>query len=92
MEILAIHAGTDLRTRPGSERPSGTFVYHINCRQFNSAHRSWQLHRTTQPEMMVLMTLNFERIWMTNNECTQVANAIKELQPNVTLTSETFPA
>ena len=92
MEILAIHAGTDLRTRTVSERPSGTFVYHINCRQFNSAHRSWLLHRTTQPDTMVLMTLNFERIWMTNSECTQVANAIKGLQPNVTLTPETLTA
>lgn len=85
MEILMIHATTDLRVRPTTERPAGTYLYPVNCYQFSTAQRAWLKERAPRSETIVVMTLDFERIWMTPDEGQQVADAIKGMAPQVTL-------
>lgn len=85
MEILMIHATSDLRVRPTTARPVGTYLYPINCHQFSTAQRAWMKERAPRSETIVVMTLDFERIWMTPDEGQQVADAIKGMAPQVTL-------
>lgn len=89
MEILAIHANTDLRVQPPTARPAGAHVYHVNCRQFSVVHRAWQQKSASNPAALAVMTLDLERIWMTPAESDQVLAAIKGMQNPLALNTET---
>lgn len=91
MEIIELHVSSDLRVRTPEARPAGDYTYHINTRQFSSVHRAWQNNHKEHANALAIMTLEFQCIWMTPAETAQVATAIKELTPRVTL-SESMPA
>jgi hypothetical protein len=86
MEILEIHTSTDMRVPAAATRPAGAYTYHINCRQFSTVHRAWQLDHQAQVNPLAVMTLEFQCIWMTPAETAQVAAAIKDLVPQIVLT------
>lgn len=91
MEILVIRAEADLRVRPITARPAGIHLYPVNCRQFSAAQKAWLRERAPRPDTIGVMTLDSERIWMTPIEGQQVADAIKEMQPQVTLQNAAAP-
>src|SRR5689334_2012646 len=85
MEILQIKSSHDLTARTPGSRPAGAHSYAVNCRQFISAQSQWQKTRSKSPEPLCVMTLRFERIWITAQETEQVAAAIKATRPVVSL-------
>ncbi len=85
MEILKIRSGHGLTTTILGQRPTGDFTYQINTRLFQSAHREWQRNAEKQASPMGVMTLDFERIWITREEVEQVAAAIHSTSSPVTL-------
>ncbi|HZQ10377.1 MAG TPA: hypothetical protein VFD70_27610 [Anaerolineae bacterium] len=77
MEILEIRSGHDLTAHSPTERRVGAHSYQVNCRQFASIHKTWVREGARPTEILWVMTLGFERIWMTVEESQQVAAAIK---------------
>ena len=85
MEILEIQSAHNLTTSMTDDRAVGAHSYQINCHQFNSAYRSWQKDNTAQGHALGVMTLGFERIWITTEEIEQVAAAIQSKRSPITL-------
>jgi hypothetical protein len=77
MEILEIQSSHSLLTSRPDSRPVGAHVYQVNCRQFTSTYRRWQKESAARGQALAVMTLGFERIWMTGEEAEQVATAIR---------------
>ncbi len=77
MEILEIKSSHSLLTSRPDSRPEGAHVYQVNCRQFTSTYKSWQKNGATLGQALAVMTLGFERIWITAQEAEQVAAAIR---------------
>lgn len=76
MENLEIQSTHSLITSRPDSRPVGPHSYQINCHQFDSAYRDWQKNKVTQGHALAVMTLGFERIWLTGEEAALVAEAI----------------
>jgi hypothetical protein len=85
MEILVIESSHSLTTSVPEKRVDGAHSYHLNCRQFSTVQRSWQKNSITQEHALGVMTLNFERIWITPQEVSQVADAIKSARSPLAL-------
>ena len=85
MEILKILSGHGLTTTILAQRPTGAYEYQINTRLFQTAHRDWQRNLANQDKALGIMTLDFERIWITREEVAQVAAAIQATSSPVTL-------
>jgi len=77
MEILEIQSSHSLLTSRPDSRPVGAHVYQVNCRQFTSTYKSWLKDGATRGQALAVMTVGFERIWMTPEEAEQVAAAIR---------------
>jgi hypothetical protein len=78
MEILDIQSAHSLITSRPDSRPEGAHVYKVNCRQFTAAHKTWQKNGASLGQALAIMTLGFERIWITAQEAEQVAAAIRD--------------
>lgn len=85
METLEIHSLHSLTTSMIEKRPEGEHTYQLTCRQFNSTYRSWQKNSETRAHALGVMTLGFERIWITPEEVSQVAAAIQSERSPITL-------
>ncbi len=85
MEILEIQSSHSLLTSRPDTRPVGAHVYQVNCRQFASAYRKWQEEEAARGQALAVMTLGFERIWMTGEEALQVAAAIQSTRSPLVL-------
>ena len=85
MEILEIQSTHNLTTSMTDSRPVGAHSYQINCHQFNSTYRSWQKDKAAQGHALGVMTLGFERIWITTEEIEQVAAAIQSKRSPIAL-------
>ena len=85
MEILEIQSSQSLLTSRPDSRPAGAHVYQVNCRQFNSTYRSWQKNRAAHEHPLAVMTLGFERLWITREEAEQMAAAIQSARSPVVL-------
>jgi hypothetical protein len=85
MEILDIKSGHGLTTSIVAQRPASPHTYRVNCRQFESAHRDWQRTSAAEGRALGVMTLNYERIWITSEEVAQVADAIRSTRSPLTL-------
>ena len=77
MEILEIKSSSILTSSITATRPVGAHSYSLNCSQFMTEQRSWTKREATRGLPMGVMTLDFERIWVTADEVTQIAAAIK---------------
>ncbi|HZQ05498.1 MAG TPA: hypothetical protein VFD70_02900 [Anaerolineae bacterium] len=85
MEILEIKSSSSLTTSMTATRPAGAHSYNLNCRQFLTEQRSWEKSGAARGLPLGVMTLDFERIWITAEEVNQVANAIKSTQTPLSL-------
>ncbi len=83
MEILEIRSTHDLTALSPSARQRGTHSYQVNCRQFTSVQRLWHHDKPQGTRLFDVMTLNFERLWMTESESQQVAAAIQAMRSPV---------
>ena len=77
METLEVQRTHSLLTSRPDSRPAGEHVYQVDCRQFASSYRSWQKDGAGRGQPLAIMTLGFERIWITGEEAEQVAVAIR---------------
>ena len=85
MEILKIQSAHGLTTSITAQRPEGAYTYQLNTRQFETAHRDWQRHPDTHGTALGIMTLDFQRIWITDDEVRLVDDAIRATRPLLTL-------
>jgi hypothetical protein len=85
MEILEIQSSHSLTTSMTGTRPMGAHSYQLNCRQFMSEQRSWEKKEASRGLPLGVMTLGFERLWITAEEVIQVANAIQSTRSPITL-------
>ncbi len=85
MEILEITSSHSLTTSIPDKRPLGAHSYQVNCRQFISTYKNWQRHSPAPRPAFGVMTLTFDRIWITEAESAQVAAAIQATQSPLAL-------
>jgi hypothetical protein len=85
METLEITSSHSLTTSIPDRRPVGAHSYQVNCRQFISTYKSWQKHSGARGQAFGVMTLGFDRIWITEAESAQVAAAIQATRSPVAL-------
>lgn len=85
MEILRIQSSHGLTTSILEQRPAGEHTYQLNCRQFQSAYRDWRRTKAAEGQALGVMTLDFERIWISQDEVEQVAAAIQSTRSPLTL-------
>ncbi len=83
MEILEIRSSHDLTTK--GPRPIGTHAYKLSCRQFLTLYRDWQRDAAARGQDLGLMTLDFERIFISKEESQMVAEAIRATRSPVQL-------
>lgn len=77
MEILEIKSSSILTSSITATRPAGNHSYNLNVRQFMTDQRSWARREATRGLPMGVMTLDFERIYVTAEEVIQITDAIK---------------
>ncbi len=80
MEILEIHSSHNLMNSMLDKRPTGEHKYKISCRQFMTTYRTWLKDNAEREHSFGVMTLGFERIWISKDEGTQVVAAIQEMR------------
>ncbi len=85
MEILEITSSHSLTMSMTDRRPVGLHTYQVNCHQFSSSYKNWQKHDASRGQALGLMTLSFDRIWITAAEGAQVAAAIAALRSPLAL-------
>ena len=85
MEILEITSSHSLTTSIPDKRPVGAHSYQVNCRQFSSTYKSWQKYDAIRGQPFGVMTLAFDRIWITEAESARVAAAIQATRSPVAL-------
>ncbi len=85
MEILEIRSSHDLTVRPERTRPQGAHSYQVNTRQFSSIYRQWRRQRDESDGNLEVMTLSFDRIWITGPEAQQVSEAIESAQTPIAI-------
>ncbi len=85
MEILEIQSTHSLTTSMTDSRAIGAHSYQINCHQFDSQYRSRQKDSAARGHALGVMTLGFERIWITGEEVEQVAAAIQSKRSPIAL-------
>ncbi len=77
MEIIKIQSSHSLVTSITNDRIAGEHTYSVNCHQYLSSYRSWQRQNGVQSKALGVMTLGYERIWVTEAESKQIADAIQ---------------
>lgn len=85
MEILEIQSSSSLTTSITAARPVGAHSYHLNCRQFLTEQRSWAKSGAVRGLPLAVMTLAFERLWLTPDQVAEVATAIKSTRTPLSL-------
>lgn len=77
MEIIQIKSAHSLVTSMVGSRPAEAHSYTLNCRQYVSMYQTWQKSNRTPAQACDIMTLDYVRIWITEQEGNQIAEAIK---------------
>ncbi len=85
MEILKINSSHSLTMSMTDKRPIGAHSYQVNCRQFTSAYEKWLKQSAARENTFGVMTLGFERIWVTKPECAEISQAIRTSRSPLTL-------
>jgi hypothetical protein len=79
MEIVEIKSSHNLMNSILDKRQAEAHSYKISCHQFMSVYRSWLKEKTAQP-ILGVMTLAFERIWISKEEGTLIVSAIQQMR------------
>ena len=78
MQVIEIRSQHDLTAHVPTERRAQAHSYWLHCRQFTSEFKTWlKGHGPEQETTLGLMTLAMERLYLTQDECQVVAEAIK---------------
>lgn len=77
MEIIEIRSAHSLVAPKPELRPLGAHSYQVNCRQFAYLYKSWHKSHAAPLDLLGLMTLASDRIWITEAEGEQIASAIQ---------------
>ncbi len=85
MEILEINSSHSLTMSMTDKRPAGAHSYQVNCRQFISIYEKWLKQSAARENTFGVMTLGFERIWVTKPECAEISKAIQTSRSPLTL-------
>ena len=78
MQVIEIRSQHDLTARVPTERRTQAHSYWLHCRQFNSEFKAWLKGHEPQEATLGLMTLAMERIFLTQEESQEVAQAITD--------------
>lgn len=85
MEIIEVKSGHSLVTSMIDNRPVEENSYKVNCRQYVSIFQSWQKSHRTPTQACGVMTLDYVRIWITEQEGAKITEAIRALHTPVVL-------
>ncbi|HZQ09260.1 MAG TPA: hypothetical protein VFD70_21970 [Anaerolineae bacterium] len=85
MEIIEIQSKHSLLTSMTESRPDSERAYKLNCRHYISTYKEWQRHSRANSQALGVMTLDFERIWITAIEGEQIVTAIQAARSPVVL-------
>lgn len=85
MEIIKVKSGHSLVTSMVDNRPVEDTSYNLNCRQYISAFHSWQKSQRSPSQACGIMTLDYVRIWITEQEGDKIAEAIQAVRNPVVL-------
>jgi len=85
MEIIQINSAHSLVTSMVGSRPVEAHSYTVNCHQYQSMYQKWQKSNKTVPQACGIMTLDYVRIWITEQEGKLIADAIKAAHSPVAL-------
>jgi hypothetical protein len=85
MEIVEIHSTHSLITSIPDSRPTGAHVYKVHCGQFSLVHKHWQKDSVAHERPLGIMTVGFERIWLTAEEAEKVVTAIRSSSSPIAL-------
>jgi hypothetical protein len=85
MELIEIRSSCDLTAKVPEARRPDAHSYKISCRQFAAVRREWQRNSSAHGQPLGLMTMNLDRIWITEDEVKKVVGAIEEARSPVSL-------
>jgi hypothetical protein len=85
MELIEIRSSSDLTAKVPEARRPDAHSYKISCRQFTAVRREWQRNSSARGQPLGLMTMNLDRIWITEEEVKKVVGAIEEARSPVSL-------
>ena len=85
MDLIEIQCKRDLAADPGTEQQGGSFSYKIDPHQFIAAHSAWKHSEPPSTLPLALTTLAGDKIWMSDRETAQVADAIRSSRASVAL-------
>ena len=86
MEILEIQSSHNLMNSILDKRPVGAHSYQISCQQFMQVYRTWMKdNEAARPRALPVMTLGFERIWITLEEGKQIEAAVRAMRSPVAI-------
>ncbi len=85
MEIIEVKSGHSLVTSIVDNRPVEANSYKVNCRQYTSIFHTWQKSQRAPAQACGVMTLDYVRIWITEQEGAKIAEAIQALRTPVVL-------
>lgn len=80
METIEIRSGHSLVTRLTEQRPAGEHSYQVNCRHFTSEYKTWRKQNADGWNVIRVMTLSFEQIFITEAESQKVVEAIQAVR------------
>lgn len=85
MEILEIHSSHNLMNSMLDKRLPESHTYKISCRQFLLVYQSWLKEKPVSERPLPVMTLGFERIWITPEEGKQIQEAVQAMRSPVAI-------
>ena len=86
MEILEIQSSHNLMNSMLDKRPVGAHSYKISCHQFLLVYRTWMKdNEAARVRPLPVMTLGFERIWVTLAEGKQIEEAVQAMRSPVAI-------
>ncbi len=86
MQVIEIRSTHDLTVHQPEERAAASRSYRIHCGQFFSQFRQWEKNSShDEKQTLGLMTLGMDRIWITDKEGQEIAEAIRDSRSPVIL-------
>ena len=85
MEILEIRSSHNLMSSIPDQRLAGEHTYKISCHQYLSVYKSWLKDSAARARPFPVMTLGFERLWITEAEGKQIEEAVQAMRSPVAI-------
>jgi len=86
MEILEIQSSHNLMNSILDQRPAGAHTYKISCHQFMLVYKTWMKdNEAARVRPLPVMTLGFERIWVSLEEGKLIEQAVQAMRSPVAI-------